>query len=157
MKLSTIRETGHWDVPNINYPNAISKGKKSKRPMSMLLHPEDRERFFGGATMGKNLKEEELDAKSITQDISQLPEDNEDKIKSDSINNKKEKDRQKMLQTRTIAPKINQLQTNIKTMHKTLADKQKQTETDKESYQNLDKNVNSMTKTFDELTRFINK
>lgn len=155
MKLSIIKEAGHWEVPGINYPNNIAKGKvkKNKRPMSFLLHPEDREEFFGGITMG--LQEEQLDAAAVTKDVEEIPQSNADKIKSDSINDKNKKDREKMLLQKKVQPVVNNLNKNIKQMQDTIAAKKKQAETDKQSYDSLSNDVTNVTKTFGDISKFI--
>ena len=156
MKLSTIKEAGHWEVPGIDYPNNIAKGKvkKTKRPMSFLLHPEDREEFFNGITMGIK-EEQQIDPAAIAKDVEEVPQSNLEKIKSDSINDKNKKDREKMLIQKKIQPAVINLNKNIEQMQDTITDKKKQAESDKQSYDNLTNDIKNVTKTFGDISKFI--
>ena len=159
MKLNTIREAGHWEVANIDYPNSLAKPKKNqKRPLSFYLHPEDRDNFFKGIPMGKQI-EEELDATSVMKDledkISTTTQDPQQKEKTDSINNRHELERQKQLKTRVLDPQIKKLQTNISGIQKKIQDQDKELKKNANDSQDLYKNMDTMTKDIENISKYL--
>lgn len=147
MKLNII-EAGHWEVAQIPYPNKIVKTKTKKRAMSMLLHPSDREEFFGGITMG-----EEMSTDAINNDLLQGSP-----IKADepiAATNKDEKSKQDQYKNKVINPAFKKIQDQMKKARKDLEDREKQGLEDQKKNQNLSGTVKLLSKQLMDMQRVL--
>ncbi len=144
MRLSGICE-GHWAAADINYPNQLNKPKKRKKPLSFMTNPEETPAYM--KHMG--LSEDSLD--SALDNSVNVPINNRKKYETDSINNKKELDLKKKLNTQIVQPKIRQLKTTIRDMTKKLDDEQKQ---DNEAVNQIKDNIKSVKRNMDDILRY---